>query len=183
MPKKTTGAAAASEQLAIRWETYRTARLIRRDIGLSDVRDIDGLVTLVADRRGKPITVLQSPLPTKVSAFCVSTSTRDYIVVDANANELTRLHATLHELGHFLLDEDEHADTRDPLPEELIRQLVPALNPDAVTGFFKRSHYASAEERRVEAFATIMLERHLALRLNSHGNGLTATFTHRRTGV
>ncbi|MFK0143198.1 ImmA/IrrE family metallo-endopeptidase [Streptomyces murinus] len=179
-------AVATSEQLAIRWETHKTAQLIRRDIGLSDVRSMDGLIELVSSRRGKPIDVLRIPLPTKVSAFCISTPALDFIVVDSTASELTQLHATLHELGHFLLDADgqtEGLEEHEPLPTDLLEQLVPALNPQAVTNYFKRSHYDSKQERRVEAFATVMLERHLALRGDTDVDGLASTFTHRRTGV
>ncbi|MEV7157128.1 hypothetical protein AB0N77_21265 [Streptomyces misionensis] len=180
-------ASATWEQLAIRWEAHKTAQLIRRDIGLSDVRGIDGLIELVSSRRGKPIDVLRIPLPTKVSAFCISTPALDFIVVDSTASELTRLHATLHELGHFLLDADgqtEGSEEREPLPADLLEQLVPALNPQVATNYFKRSHnYDSYQERRVEAFATVMLERHLDLRGDPDVDGLASTFTHRRTGV
>lgn len=176
---------AVSEQIALRWETHRTARLIRRDIGFSDVHDIEGLIGLVSARRRKPIKVLRLPLPTKVSAFCIATPNVDFIAVDSTASELTQLHATLHELGHFLLDGDqaEGVEPHEPLPGELLEQLAPALDPQAVTNYFKRSHYASKEERRVEAFATVMLERHLALRGDTDADGLASTFTHRRTGV
>ncbi len=174
------------EQIAIRVETHNAAKLIRKDIGLSDVRSIDDMVELVARRRGTPITVLYLALPSKVSAFCISTPEQDFVVVDTNASELTQLHAILHELGHFLLDDaDGHTDTLDAdefLPRELAQQLVPNLNPDEVTRYFKRSHYASKTERRVEALATVLLERHLELRRTDF-EGLTAILTHRRTGV
>ncbi|MFF9436465.1 hypothetical protein ACF1BP_22325 [Streptomyces sp. NPDC014735] len=181
-----TWVSAVSEQLAIRWVTHKTAQLIRRDIGLSDVRSIEGLIEVISNRRGKPIDVLRLALPTKVSAFCISTPDVDFVVVDSTAPELTQLHAILHELGHVFLDVDgqtEGLDDHEPLPSELLAQLVPALDPTAVTKYFKRSHYDSKPERRVEAFATVMLERHLALRGNTDGDGLASTFTHRRTGV
>ncbi|MFD7283833.1 hypothetical protein ACFV80_44325 [Streptomyces sp. NPDC059862] len=166
------------------------ARIIRKDIGLSGVKDIKGLVKVVAARRGQSIKVVSQPLPSGVSAFCFSTPECDYIVVDGTANELTRFHAILHELGHFLLDDEEQdcgplgdADD-DPVSRELVQQCAPALNPDGVVRIFRRSHYATAGERRVEAFATVMLDRHLALRRGKGQDGLAATFAHRRgTGV
>ncbi|MFM9452324.1 ImmA/IrrE family metallo-endopeptidase [Streptomyces europaeiscabiei] len=174
------------EQLAIRRETLAAARLIRRDFGLSDVRGIDSLVELVSSRRGKTIKVLYVALPSRVSAFCVATPNLDFIVVDVHASELTQLHAIAHELGHFLFDDTEEAsndlEADDPLPRELAQQLVPALNPDAVSRYFQRSHYNSKKERRVEAFATVMLERYIALR-QTNAEALESTFTHRRTGV
>ncbi|MEV0173230.1 ImmA/IrrE family metallo-endopeptidase [Streptomyces sp. NPDC050803] len=166
------------------------ARTIRKDIGLSGVEDIDGLVEVVASRRGRSIKVMFQPLPSDVSAFCFSTPARDCIVVDETANELTQFHAILHELGHFLLDGGEHdcgaqgnADD-DPVCRELVQQFAPALNPEGVVRIFRRSHYATDGERRVEAFATVMLDRHLALRRGKGQDGLAATFAHRRgTGV
>lgn len=176
------------EQLAILRETHAAARMIRRDFGLTDVQDIDSLVELVAQRRGKPISVLYLALPSRVSAFCIATPERDFIVVDVNASELTQLNAIAHELGHFLFDDSEDAEALleeghdDPLPKDLALQLAPALNPDAVTAFFKRSHYDSRIERKVEAFATVMLDRKIAFR-QPEAHGFTTTFTHRRTGV
>lgn len=174
------------EQLAIHREMRRMARTIRRDIGLSGVRSIDGLVELVAVRRGRAITVLFLPLPEGVSAFCFSTPARDYIVVDAAANELTRIHAIAHELGHFLLDNVEqyvaapdHVDD-DHVFRGLALQIVPALKPDGVVKLFKRWQYGSAGERRVEFFATMMLQRYIALGRGKGQDGLAATFVHRR---
>jgi hypothetical protein len=176
------------DQLAILRETHAVARLIRKDFGLLGVQDIDNLVELVAHRRGKPITVLYLALPSRVSAFCIATPERDFVAVDVNASELTQLNAIAHELGHLLFDDSEEAEvpleTGDgsPLPRDLALQLAPALNPDAVTAFFERSHYDSRIERKVEAFATMMLDRNIAFR-QPETHGFTATFTHRRTGV
>lgn len=176
------------EQLAIFRETQAVARLIRKDFGLRSVQDIDSLVELVAQRCGKPISVLYLALPSRVSAFCIATPERLFIVVDVNASELTQLNAIAHELGHFLFDDSHDAEVpveaghSSPLPRELAIQLAPTLNPDAVTAFFRRSHYASRIERKVEAFATVMLERKIAFR-QPDAHGFTTTFTHRRTGV
>jgi hypothetical protein len=176
------------DQLAILRETQSVARLIRRDFGLMGVQDIDSLVELVAHRRGKPITVLYLVLPSRVSAFCIATPERDFIVIDVNASELTQLNAIAHELGHLLFDDSEDAaapletGSGSPLPKDLALQLAPALNPEAVTAFFERSHYDSRIERKVEAFATVMLDRKIAFR-QPEAHGFTTTFTHRRTGV
>lgn len=178
----------AREQLAIRRETNAAARQIRRDFGLSGVQTIGGLVELVSVRRGKPISVIYIDMPTTVSAFSLATAERDYIAVDEDASELTQVGSIAHELGHFLFDATElvelpvGADHGSPLSKELAVQLTPALNPDAVTAFFQRSHYDSPVERKVEAFATVALERKITLgKPDKHG--LTSIFTHRRTGV
>ncbi|MEU2855989.1 hypothetical protein [Streptomyces syringium] len=177
--------ASLSEQFAIFLATWSTTRLIHRDLGLSGVRDMQGLVDAVAIKRGKPITVTEAPLPPEVSAFCARGRDRDHVVVDSNASELTRLHAQLHELFH-LWEEHPADDTAhdQPMTEETVRQLLPGLKVGPVLQILTRSHYDSAHERRAEAFATVMLQRHLQLRRDQASNGLiTSALTHRRTGV
>ncbi|MCQ1580434.1 hypothetical protein [Streptomyces parvus] len=169
---------------AIYRDTRRTARAIRKDVGLSGVCDIDDLVELVAARRGRPITVRAEPLP--VSAACGSSADHDSIVVDSGASELSRLHATMHELGHLLYDAPRAAcqrsgEAHEPMAEDLARQLFPGLRAAEVSSFFRRSRYDSKQERRVEIFATVMLERHLLLQ--GGADVVTSTFSHRGAGV
>lgn len=169
---------------AIYRDTRRTARAIRKDVGLLGVCDIDDLIKLVSVRRGRPITVRAEPLP--VSAACGSSLYNDSIVVDSGASALTQLHAKIHELGHLLFDapswgcERSH-EAHEPMAPDLARQLFPGLKAEEVSAFFKRSRYDSHQERRVEIFATVMLERHLLLRESA--DTVTSTFTHRRAGV
>lgn len=173
------------EQCAILAATWSISRLIHRDLGLSGIRDMQGLVDAVAMKRGKPITVTAIPLPPEVSAFCARGTDRDHIVVDANAAELTRLHAQLHELFHLWEEHPSGDGTYDqPMTEETVRRLLPGLKPEPVLQVLTRSHYDSAHERRAEAFATVMLQRHLRLRRDRNADGLiTSALTHRRTGV
>ncbi|MCX4826412.1 hypothetical protein OG883_43005 [Streptomyces sp. NBC_01142] len=172
------------DSFAIYRDTRRTARAIRKDVGLLGVCDIDALIELVSARRGRPINVRAEPLP--VSAACGSSHYFDSIVVDSDASELTQLHAKIHELGHLLYDAPSRgchrsAEAHEPMAQDLARQLFPGLKADEVSAFFKRSHYDSKQERRVEIFATVMLERHLLLR--GSADSVTSTFTHRRAGV
>ncbi|MET8816510.1 hypothetical protein ABZW47_31495 [Streptomyces sp. NPDC004549] len=130
-------------------------------MGLLGVCDIDDLIKLVSTWRGRPITVRAEPLP--VSAACGSSLYSDSIVVDCGASALTQLHAKIHELGHLLFDAPswgcEHStEAHEPMALDLARQLFPGLKADEVSTFFKRSRYDSKQERRVEIFATVMLE-------------------------
>ncbi|MEU5900251.1 hypothetical protein [Streptomyces venezuelae] len=175
------------EQLAVQRERRRMAHTIRRDKDLAAVRDINGLVKVVSERRGKPIGVSRKPLPPQISAACGSSRDFDFIVVDECSSKLTQLHSTAHEIGHLLWDGPErgvqmHDEAHQRMPDGLVRDLFPGLRPDAVTAFFMRSDYADLQERRVEIFATVMLESHLSLR-GSTGDFLASTFTHRRAGV
>ncbi|MFE9250702.1 hypothetical protein [Streptomyces sp. NPDC007088] len=170
--------------VAIYRDARRTARVIRKDVGLLGVCDIDDLIKLVSARRGRPITVRAEPLP--VSAACGSSLYSDSIVVDSGASALTQLHAKMHELGHLLFDApswecERSTEAHEPMAPDLARQLFPGLKADEVSSFFKRSRYDSKQERRVEIFATVMLERHLLL--HESADSVASTFTHRRAGV
>ncbi|MFI1400786.1 hypothetical protein [Streptomyces sp. NPDC020681] len=150
------------------------------------MRDLQGLVDAIAARRNKSISVTEAPLPPELSAFCARGKDRDFIVVDSTANELTRLHACLHELFHLWEEHpsDDDGTAEHPMAEDWVRQLLPGLRPGPVLQILTRSHYEAAHERRAEAFATVMLQRHLQLRSDQNSNGfLTSALAHRRTGV
>ncbi|MEW2132071.1 hypothetical protein [Streptomyces sp. NPDC005435] len=172
------------EHLAIYAATWSTTRLIRRDIGLSGVRGLQDLVDIVALKRGKPITLTEAPLPPEVSGFCARGRDRDYIVVDATASELTRLHASLHELFHLWEEHPADESAHDPMPPEVVRRLLPGLKPDPALKVLARSNYRRDHERRAETFATVMLERHLELRRHRRATEyVSSALSHRRTGV
>ncbi|MGW0333485.1 ImmA/IrrE family metallo-endopeptidase [Streptomyces sp. NPDC003011] len=176
--------ASAREQLAIFTATWSTTRLIRRDIGLSGVRSLQDLVDAVAMKRGKPITLTEVPLPPEVSGFCARGRDRDYIVADANASELTRLHVSLHELFHLWEEHPADDGTPQPIAPDVVRQLLPGLRPEPIQKVLGRSHYRKSHERRAETFATVMLQRHLELRTHeSRTDYVTSALAHRRTGV
>ncbi|MFF8387344.1 hypothetical protein ACF053_27390 [Streptomyces kanasensis] len=148
------------------------------------MRTLQDLIDTVAARRGKPITVTEVRLPPEVSAFCARGKERDFIVIDATASQLTRLHAALHELFHLWEEHPAEGHTPRPMSEETVRQLLPNLKAGPVLQVLTRSHYDDAHERRAEAFATVMLERHIRLRGSEDSDGfLTSAFTHRRSGV
>lgn len=179
---------AVSGRLATRRESQAAVKQIRRELGSSRVHTIDGLVDHVAERRGKPITVVRIDMPDTISAFSLATKDRDYIAVDKDDAPLSQVSSTVHELGHFLYDDRQEgvvpvqADGASPLPRDLAVRLTPALNPDEVSAYFMRSHYDSPVERAVETFATVALERMIALRAPDK-HGFRLTFTHRSTGV
>ncbi|HJT76113.1 MAG TPA: hypothetical protein VJ739_02835, partial [Gemmataceae bacterium] len=172
------------DSLTIYREIRRTARAIRRDVGLSGVHSLDDVIAFVSARRGRPILVTFEPLP--VTAACSSSADHDRIVVDSDSSELLQLLAVLHELGHLLYDAPRSAcqrsdEAHEPMAQDLARQLFPGLKSAEVTSFFQRSRYDNKQERRVEIFATVMLDRHLLLKRSADFD--SSTLTHRRAGV
>ncbi|MEU2764515.1 hypothetical protein ABZ712_31770 [Streptomyces sp. NPDC006906] len=183
--KRTTSRwAAFKDQLAIANTTWTTRREIRRDLGLSGIQDLQGLIKAVATRTGKPINVRRHSLPLAVSAMCARGEDRDFILIDSNAAELTQLHAILHELFHLWDDHpSDEAEPHPPLSQHAVQQLFPGLNPGPVVQVLCRSHYAAKHERRAEAFATVML-RHITLTMDDESVGfVSSALAHRRSGV
>ncbi|MFJ6516158.1 hypothetical protein ACIQMO_29910 [Streptomyces sp. NPDC091406] len=162
----------------------RMARVIRQDLGLSGVQTMQALVDAIANDRNKPITIKEAPLPPQVSAFCAQGDDRDFIVVDSTASELTRIHSILHELFHLWENHPSREGATDPpMSHDAVRHLLPGLKPGPALRVLSRSHYDNDHERRAEAFATLMLQRHLRLREDQPTWAVQSALAHRRSGV
>ncbi|MFE5730946.1 hypothetical protein ACFQ7A_08575 [Streptomyces sp. NPDC056528] len=177
------GWAALREQGRLWAATRQARRLINRDLGLMGASDLAAVVRAIEEKRGKRIITVQVPLPPEVSAFCVRGHDREYVVVDARAGELTRAHATLHELFHLWEEHPEEDGGHDlEMDEAAIRLLLPGLKPRAVLKVLTRSHYAERAELGAEMFATIMLQR-LQLSTTRGDEPVASTLAHRSAGV
>ncbi|MFF5638508.1 hypothetical protein [Streptomyces sp. NPDC012825] len=175
--------AALREQGRLWAATRQARRLINRDLGLMGASDLAAVVRAIEEKRGKRIITVQVPLPPEVSAFCVRGHDREYVVVDARAGELTRAHATLHELFHLWEEHPEEDGGHDlEMDEAAVRLLLPGLKPRAVLKVLTRSHYAERAELGAEMFATIMLQR-LQLSTTRADEPVASTLAHRSAGV
>ncbi|GAA0612668.1 hypothetical protein [Streptomyces crystallinus] len=175
--------AALREQWSIQKTTWAMTRLIRRDIGLRHVADLQGLLNAVAAKLGKPITVVTVDLPPGISGFSARGRDRYYIAVARTVSEFTRITTTLHELGHLWVNPSSCDGSDGPMTEDMVRQLLPGLNPGPVLKILRRSHFDDAHEREVEVFATLILQR-LPLGDDQIRSGsLTSGLAHRRSGV
>lgn len=177
------GWAALRERRRLLAAARRARRLVHREAGLKGADDLAAVVRAVEEKRGRRIVLVRVPLPPEVSAFCVRGHDRDHIAVDSRAGELTRTHATLHELFHLWeehpAEDGGHALEMD---EATIRLLLPGIRPEAVRKALTRSHYTERAELGAETFATVMLQR---LRLfETRGNGpVSSTPARRSAGV
>ena len=172
--------------------TRRMLRVIRPDIGLSGIQSLDDLIALTSERRRKPISISYVPISRRESAYCASGPNHDYIVVDAGANELTRLQAILHEVGHLLLGHRSRSDCAHGHEDggvmslDIARALFPGLDPEQVqaTLRMRSDDFSDDEERDVELLGTLLIERFVRLRATTDPEGLVeSTFEHRRGGV
>ncbi|MFC8172727.1 hypothetical protein ACFUJU_20470 [Streptomyces sp. NPDC057235] len=163
--------------------TRRAGRLINRDLGLVGAGDMEAVIRAVEEKRGKRITMVRVPLPPEVSAFCVRGHDREYVVVDALAGELTRAHATLHELFHLWEEHPAEDGGHDlEMDETTVRLLLPGIKPEAALRILTRSHYSKKAELGAETFATLMLQR-LHLSAARGDEPVSSTLAHRSAGV
>ncbi|MGW3390748.1 ImmA/IrrE family metallo-endopeptidase [Streptomyces cinereoruber] len=166
-------------------------KVIRRDIGLSEVQSLEDLVALASKRRGKPITISYRAIARRETAYCASSPDHDYIVADSGANELIRAQAVLHELGHLLLDHRSRSDyaqgheTEGVMSVDIARALFPGLDPEHVqaTLRMRSCDFTSEEEQEVEILGTLLIERVVKLRATTEQGLVESTFEHRRGGV
>ncbi|MDX2297686.1 MULTISPECIES: hypothetical protein [Streptomyces] len=174
----------ALRRQALLWAATRQARrLINRDLGLMGASDMDSVVRAVEVKQGKRITTVRIPLPPEVSAFCIRGQDRDYVVVDAQAGQLTQAHAILHELFHLWKEHPAEDGGHDmEMDADTIRLLMPGVRPEAVLRVLTRSHYARKAELGAETFATTMLQR-LHLSETPRDERVSSTFIHRSAGV
>jgi IrrE N-terminal-like domain len=117
---------------------------------VADVRD------RVAALTGRPIRILRHKLPSdSPCGLRIATLDTDYLVVQESASPAHQDLILLHELGHVLFDPEESL----PLDEDLLKALVPQVDPATVTCMLGRSRYALESEQAAEVFATLLFTR------------------------
>jgi hypothetical protein len=122
----------------------RRAHVVVRQLMLPDPWDINVFAKLVADQRGRPLTLVprtMSEYGVQASALWVRLPNEDLIVYDDAPGGLYRENLILHEFGHILLGHGE-----EPLPPKT--PLAPAASVVR-----HRQYYGNQEELDAEALA------------------------------
>ncbi len=112
--------------------------------------DIDALIHVLSDSRGKPIRVLQIPTPVdSPSGGWFECEDVDYVVVDATSTRSRYVAIVCHELAHILLGHQGQ-----PLNNTQMAQMAPTLSPDVAARFLGRHGYDSDIEHEAELLGT-----------------------------
>ncbi|BFV60005.1 hypothetical protein KCMC57_up51090 [Kitasatospora sp. CMC57] len=114
------------------------------------------LVAALAERRGRPIELIQ--LPVRAHTPCgllVTTDRADYIGYPSATTALHQQHILLHELGHLL---SGHAGT-EGLSSGAVQALLPSLSDELVQRVLGRTVYTELQEQEAELFASLALHR------------------------
>ena len=114
----------------------------------------------VADYRGRPLRL--HPIQVEsLAGFCglyVEVNNVDHVYFPEHTSSIHRQHIVLHELAHLLCG--HRANGRSwTLPDDVVDELFPSLDPQAVRSILGRSRYADPDEREAETIASLILER------------------------
>lgn len=140
-----------------------SARQLRRrcqerldNMSLPDVLDIDVMFADLAQRRGRPIQVIEVDTPdTGPCALWVGLTDRDYILVERGTDPLHRDLLKLHEWAHIICGHRGTATADPALPPTLL----PDLDPAMVQMVIGRRTYGADEEAEAEMLASMILAR------------------------
>lgn len=139
-------------------------------LSVPDPFDLDRFVRVVAQRRGKRIELVPARLgATAPCGMLAGTPEVDYICFASNTSALHARHIVMHELGHLVFghhgdmnavtgaQEPAAAGGRTELEMEVLRHLMPNLDPALITELLGRTVYDTEQERQAEMFASIIL--------------------------
>ncbi|WP_157531380.1 hypothetical protein [Kitasatospora sp. Root107] len=123
---------------------------------LSAPFDPEELVAALAERRGRPIELIQLPVRGRTPCgLLVTTDRADYIGYPSATTALHQQHILLHELGHLL---SGHVGTGE-LSAGAAQALLPNLSDELVHRVLGRTVYTELEEQEAELFASLALHR------------------------
>ncbi|OEJ21022.1 hypothetical protein [Streptomyces subrutilus] len=126
-----------------------------KELEIPERSDVNALCDLLEQRRGRPITLLEVPMPTGAGKPCglwVATDDEDYICYQQYTTQAHQEHIIRHELGHMVC---EHV-AAPVMPDEVAQLLMPTLAPVLVRSVLGRTQYSNAEERAAELVASLM---------------------------
>ena len=128
------------------------ARLAALD--LPDRISIVGLCQLVEHQRGRPLTLLPLASSTGPFGVLVSSTRADYVFFAQNTTPVHQRHIAVHELCHLLCGHQSPvlADS------DLLKLLVPDVDPKLIETLLGRSAYTVEEEWEAEVLASLLLE-------------------------
>lgn len=142
--------------------------------------NIDRFLAVLAERRGKPITLIASNLDADLPCgMLISTERADYIYCADNVPPLQSQHTVMHEVGHLLFN---HGTTQPSFGAsswatgpDVLQLLLPHLSPALVQRILGHTMYASGQEREAELFASLVLARASSSRERYPGMGPDGT--------
>jgi hypothetical protein len=136
-------------------EVRRRCERLLDEVDLPDPFDANVFRDAVAERRGRPIRLVPQEHMVGPCGVLVSMQDVDYVFFEGSTSPVHRDHIIAHELGHLLC---EHLP-KERLGDEVLRALMPDLNPAMVRKALARTSYDGREEREAEMIASLTVGR------------------------
>lgn len=133
--------------------------LVRSTLAALDVTPDISAVELcrrLSIHRRRPIELVPRRFPcSTLFGFWVKTKTADLVIYPHDLSGLQLDHSIRHETGHIVAD---HTGQTGPEHSEMLRVLMPTLNPDDVLTYLPRTGDYVGAEWEAETFANILTE-------------------------
>jgi hypothetical protein len=126
-----------------------------RALALPRTIQLPALLQGVSDLRGRRIVVCPTSTRPAPCGLWLAASSRDYIFYEAETTPLHQAHIVLHELAHLVCGH-QSAQVLEP---ELLRSLLPDLEPSVLQRVLRRASYDTEQEQEAELLASMLLER------------------------
>ncbi|WP_432093345.1 toxin [Streptomyces sp. bgisy100] len=126
-----------------------------KSLDIPERTDVNALCDRLEERRGRPISLVEVPMPTGPGKPCglwVAADDADYICYQQYTTQAHQQHIISHELGHMVCDHE----AAPVMPNEVAQLLMPTLSPDLVRSVLGRTQYSSEEERAAELVASLL---------------------------
>ncbi|MDT3397277.1 ParH-like protein [Streptomyces sp. B1866] len=121
---------------------------------IPDPFDVDEMLRLLAEQRGRAIHLVPWKLPAdSLCGMWAATPSADYLFYEQDTTPAHQDHIKLHEMGHMLLS---HGPNR-PLRAALARTLLSDLPAKTLPLVLGQPRYSDPEERLAETFASLVL--------------------------
>ncbi|MFG2986158.1 toxin [Streptomyces sp. NPDC048258] len=117
--------------------------------------DVNELCDRLEQLRGRPISLIEVPMPTGAGKPCglwVATDDADYICYQKFTTLAHQQHIARHEIGHMLCGHE----AAPAMADEVAQLLMPTLSPTLVRSVLARTQYSTEEERAAELVASLM---------------------------
>ncbi|WP_329317180.1 toxin (plasmid) [Streptomyces sp. NBC_01278] len=147
-------------------------------LDVPDRADVNALCDRLEELRGRPISLVEIPMPTghgKPCGLWVATDDEDFICYQRFTTQAHQQHIVRHEIGHMLCGHE----AAPVMPDEVVQLLMPTLSPDLVRSVLGRTQYSTEEERMAELVASLMPASAMSARIQtSVSPGVANLMTH-----
>lgn len=136
-------------------DVRRRCEQLLDEVDLPEPFDANVFRDTVAARRGRPIRMVPHEHMVGPCGVLVSMRDADFVFYEAGTSPVHRDHIVAHELGHLLC---EHVP-KDQIRDDVLRTLMPDLDPAMVRRVLARTTYGDVDEQEAEMVASLLLGR------------------------